>query len=413
MAQAIAITDRQAAFRAPLTEGMRGLLFLLDEAGRKRKMGQSRSEKELLIGMHETEGVGWLTIERILAGGALEGAERRREKDWKELALSAKQAENLVRRLSAERMEEEIERREKAGIQAITALDPAYPALLRQLPDAPWVLYYAGRLELLDRPALSIVGTRMATAYGKKVTEELSSACSAAGLTIVSGLARGIDTSAHAGALGKPGSTIAVLASPADYPYPPENRGLYREIASQGLILSEAPLGTPLTKGHFYLRNRIIAGLSQGTLVVEAGEGSGAMITAKHAFENDRDLFIVPGPITSPRSVGPLRLLREGAKPVMNADDILVDYERALGDWNARFSQPEKRQERRYSTDPEEERLSEAEESLYELLLEEPRTIDDLSERSGMSLGSLHTMLLSLQMKRLVQQLPGAVFAVV
>jgi len=372
-------------------------------------MGKDWDVSELLVGMHETEGVGWITIRRIVASGALEGANRRREKDWMEFALSAKQAAKLAERLSDEKIERAIDSRRRAGISVLTALDPDYPELLKHMDTAPWVLYGIGRLELLARPALAIVGTRVATAYGKRVAEELAASCAAEGIAVVSGMARGIDTAAHAGAIGKEGSTIAVLASPVDSPYPPENRGLYREIAERGLVLSESPAGTPLTKAHFYLRNRIIAGLCQGALVVEAGEGSGALITAQHTLNSNRDLYIVPGPITSPRSTGALKLLRDGAKPVLEAEDILCDYRRALREWRSSSGLAEELPESPGS--PEE--LEEEEASLYEILLEEPRTIDELSELSGMARGQLHTVLLHLQMKRRVQQLPGSMFAVI
>ncbi|THF81275.1 DNA-processing protein DprA [Cohnella fermenti] len=377
-------------------------------------MARDWEASELLVGMHETEGVGWITIRRVIACGALEGANHRRAMDWREFALSARQAANLAERLTDEKIELAIRKRERAGIKVVTRLDPEYPPLLKHIEDPPWVLYAVGRLELLLRPAIAVVGTRTATAYGKRMAEELSASCAQSGITVVSGLARGIDTSAHIGALGKPGTTIAVLASPVDHPYPSENRGLYREIVDEGLAISESPLGAPLTKAHFYLRNRIIAGLCQGALIVEAGEGSGALITSTHALNYNRDVYIVPGPITSPRSVGVLKLLNDGAKPVLGANDVLTDYVRTLGEWRRANGQPEEAAASGHSNAGKAEELTPEEEALHEWLAEEgARTIDELLAWSGMPAGQLHAALLGLQMKRLVQLLPGSIYEVI
>lgn len=361
---------------------------------------------EAMIAMHETEGIGWKTIDRIVKGGGVEGAQHRREADWREFGLYPKQAAKLTARLRPEAVDAARRRRERAGVSAITALEPEYPRLLAKIADPPWVLYYIGRLELATRPSVAIVGTRMATAYGRRVAEDLASDCAHGGLTVVSGLAKGIDTAAHAGALKGPGSTVAVLATPADTPYPLENRMLYREIAERGLLVSETPQGTPLHPGQFPLRNRIIAGLSLGTVVVEAAERSGAMITVDKALEMNRDVFVVPGPITSPRSRGPLSLLRGGAKPVMGIEDIVREYPYLFGEGARPFRVPTA------AGDPLDE-LNEAERKLYKLLLEEPLTIDELMETGRLEAGELHSALLSLRIKRVIEQRPGAVYALI
>lgn len=369
-------------------------------------MTDTLSVTETMIAMHETEGVGWKTINRIVRGGGFIDAQQRREADWKEFGLYPKQAARLTARLRPEAVREARRRRERAGLSAVAALEPEYPRLLLEIADPPWVLYYIGRLELANRPAVAIVGTRMATSYGRRVAEELGTACSAGGLTVVSGLAKGIDTAAHAGALRGSASTVAVLATPADTPYPYENRALYRDIAGAGLLLSETPPGTPLHPGQFPQRNRIIAGLSLGTVVVEAAERSGAMITAKHALDMSRDVFAVPGPITSPRSKGTFELLKLGAKPTATFDDIAKEYpylsaENRLAPLAAGEADAAARE------------LTAAERKLYELVLAEPRTIDELAALSRLEAGELYAALLALQLKRAVEQRPGAVFAAI
>mgnify|MGYP000966271222 CR=1 FL=1 len=373
------------------------------------------SLEEVLIGLHETEGIGWKTIRRIVDRGGLAEAMNRREADWREFGLNTPQRANVVRRLQPEAMEASARRRAQAGVEAVTALDRRrYPRLLKEVPfEPPWVLYCLGRTELLSRrPAVAMVGTRLATAYGRRVAEDLAAACAERGLAVVSGLAKGIDGAAHRGAVGGRGGTIAVLASPADTPYPPENRALYRDIAERGLIVSEMPLGTKLDRAHFVQRNRIIAGLTLGTVVVEAGDGSGALITAEYAVRANRELFAVPGPITSPRSAGALDLLRQGAKPVMNVDDILEEFRHVLapeiGSGPLRYSGwsgPRRADSADLDLTPEEARV-------YELLQDGPLSIDELSARSGLTFGLLHAVLLSLQIKRRIHQQPGSVYTV-
>ncbi|GIO10845.1 DNA processing protein DprA [Cohnella xylanilytica] len=368
-------------------------------------MTEELSMSEAIVAMHETEGIGWITIDRIVRRGGVQGAQRRREADWREYGLYPRQSSKLVEKLRPEAVDASRRRRARKGVSVVTPLDPGYPRLLLEIEQPPWALYYIGRLELADQPSVAIVGTRMATAYGRRVAEDLAAECASGGLTVVSGLAKGIDAAAHAGALHKPAGTVAVLASPADSPYPYENRALYRDIAREGLVLSETPLGTPLHPGQFPLRNRIIAGLSLGTVVVEAAERSGAIITAEHALKMNRDVFVVPGPITSPRSAGALRLFREGAKPVMDVSDIKKEYPylfpRVSEPPSAGFGQAAaKRLE-----------MSPAERTVYELLLDRPRTVDELAEERALEDGALHAALLALQMKRIVVQRPGALYA--
>ncbi len=201
----------------------------------------------------------------------------------------------------------------------------AYPPMLKEIHDPPAVLFVRGRLDPTDKMAVAIVGTRRATRYGKQTAERLAAGLSRAGVTVVSGMALGIDTAAHRGALAAGGRTIAVLASGVLNPFPPDNVKLADEIAAHGAVISEAAPTMPPLSGMFPQRNRIISGLCLGTIVVEAGDRSGALITARHAMEQGREVFAVPGQIDNPAAAGPHRLLRDGAKLVTCVDDVLEE----------------------------------------------------------------------------------------
>jgi DNA processing protein len=201
--------------------------------------------------------------------------------------------------------------------------DAHYPAALRNLPQPPPVLYVQGRLGLLERPGIAVVGTRAHSTYGRDAAVSLVVGLVRAGYTIVSGMARGIDGIAHRTALDVGGDTVGVLGTGIDVPYPPEHEELFQAIAERGCLVSEFPPGTPPHKWHFPQRNRIIAGLSRGVLVIEAPEKSGALITAGYALDEGKEVFAVPGPIHNPTSQGPNRLIQDGAALVTSAADIL------------------------------------------------------------------------------------------
>lgn len=211
------------------------------------------------------------------------------------------------------------------GRALVTLADAEYPRLLLEIPDPPPVLYCRGRVELLARPALAVVGSRNATPQGKRDAENFSRAFSAAGITIVSGLAQGVDAAAHRGGLAGGGSTIAVLGTGVDRVYPQSNAALAADIERDGLLLSEFPLGTRALPHHFPRRNRLISGLAQGCLVIEAALASGSLITARAAAEQGRDVFALPGSIHSPLSKGCHALIKSGAKLVESADDVLAE----------------------------------------------------------------------------------------
>jgi DNA processing protein len=226
---------------------------------------------------------------------------------------------------AGESADAELDRAEAAGIRAICLEDEAYPAMLKTISDAPPVLWVRGRLEPRDLNALAIVGSRRCSHYGREQADRFGSLVAQAGLTIVSGGARGVDSAAHRGAMALPnGRTIAVLGCGVDIAYPPENAGLFAEIAKRGAVVSEFALGTPPAKENFPRRNRIISGMSRGVLVVEADVASGALITARLACDShNRPVFAIPGKIDNPMSAGPHALIRDGAVLVTGLEDVL------------------------------------------------------------------------------------------
>jgi DNA processing protein len=228
-------------------------------------------------------------------------------------------------RAAAAQVDAELERCRAGGITLLCTDDESYPLLLRSIPDPPNVLYVRGSLEPRDLHAVSIVGSRKCSFYGREQAERFAALLAGAGVTVISGGARGVDSAAHRGALSHPqGRTLAVLGSGIDVPYPPENAPLFEQIARRGAVISEFPLGTPPMKEHFPRRNRIVSGLSRGVLVVEADVRSGALITARQACDDHgRPVFALPGRVDNPLSAGPHQLIRDGATLAANLEDIL------------------------------------------------------------------------------------------
>jgi len=282
-------------------------------------------------------------------------------------------------------------RLEKAGASVLILDDPAYPSALREIADPPPVLYVRGEITPADDWAIAVVGTRRASSYGRQVTERLVADVARAGITVVSGLARGIDTHAHRAALAAGGRTIAVLGSGLDRLYPEENSALAGQIAQSGAILTEFPLGTPPDATNFPRRNRIVSGLARATLVVEADLKSGAMITATQAAEQGRDVFAVPGSIFSALSAGPHQLIREGARVVAEASDILEELHltAVVEQQAAREALP---------ADP-------TEAALMQLLSDEPTHVDDLTRGAMLSSATVSATLTILELKGLARQL--------
>jgi len=284
-----------------------------------------------------------------------------------------------------------------ADVRVLVWGDPDYPAPLQQVGSAPPVIYVRGTLEVEDARAVAVVGSRRATAYGEAVAGDLARELAQRGLTIVSGLARGIDAAAHRGALDAGGRTLAVLGSGLDQIYPPEHRGLAEAVGRTGALLSEFPLGTPPLRLHFPQRNRIISGLSLGVVVVEAGLGSGALITADHALEQGREVFAVPGRVHARYSEGCNRLIKAGAKLVESWEDVVSELVPAL--------KPPRRRARRAppSLTPDEQRV-------YEALAAGPLHIDAIIVATGLGGGRVASILVELEMRGVVRAVKGKVF---
>src|SRR6266404_1461769 len=303
---------------------------------------------------------------------------------------------------------EEVARLAAIGARVIPCTDDEYPPLLAQLADAP--LYLVARGErLLDAPAIAVVGARHATPYGKDVAARFAEELAQAGVTVVSGLARGIDGAAHTGALRGGGHTVAVLGCGIDVVYPPEHAALTAEIVASGTLLSERPLGTPPLAEHFPARNRIIAGLTHGTLVVEAAEHSGSQITARLALDQGREVFAVPGRIDSPLSVGTHRLIQEGAKLVGSVDDLLTEIlpalrARGMATGSPRDAWTSASRAASATTATLED------DALVPLLAGGPIAADDLIRQSGLPAAQVLTRILELELRGVLMQLPGKQF---
>lgn len=296
-------------------------------------------------------------------------------------------------------VEKELQKIVRAGARLVTQTDDDYPVNLTHVHDPPPFLYVCGTLVPDDRVAIAIVGSRSASAYGRGVAQELARGLAEKGVTVVSGLARGIDAEAHRAALAAGGRTIAVLGSGVDVIYPSEHRALAKEITTSGAVVSEFALGSKPEAVHFPYRNRVISGLALGTVVVEATEKSGSLITARCALDQNREVFAVPGNITASRSRGPNRLIKDGAKLVEGVDDILSEIAPALAP------------ARSVSLTPPAVPLEPHEALLVGLFDGEPLHVDTLIAKSGLSAARVLELLLGLELKGVVTQLPGTHFA--
>ena len=284
------------------------------------------------------------------------------------------------------------------GATILTYQDPGYPQRLLTIYDYPPLLYVRGRLSEADELAVAVVGSRRASSYGRKVAQNIAAGLAQRGVTVISGLARGVDSVAHRGALAVGGRTVAVLGSGIDVIYPAENKALAGQIVQNGAVMSEFPPGSGPEAGHFPRRNRIISGLSMGVVVVEAGVRSGALLTARFALDQNREVFAVPGNIDFAGSQGPHHLIQDGAKLVRNVQDILDELPVPGRTEHAGLpvrSMPS---------------LSADEEKLLDVVTDQPAAVDDLIARSGLQPAETLVLLLSLEMKGLIQQLFGKKF---
>jgi DNA processing protein len=320
--------------------------------------------------------------------------------------ISKRQSAAILNYKAPQSIKVELDRAHQKGYKIITLADSLYPPLLREIPDPPPFLYVSGSLDGSPKN-IAVVGSRHPTAYGISATQKLCADLSAHGVTVVSGMAVGIDTAAHQGALAGKGKTIAVLGSGFNKIYPSQNLGLFERISEKGAVISEFALDTQPEAHHFPIRNRIISGMSMGTVVVEASRKSGALITARLAADQNREVFAVPGSIQSFKSTGTHALIKQGAKLVENAQDIIEE----LVAYMSTPSLPEghvrnNAAQRQISLAPEER-------TVYNILSPYPEHIDTLIRKTHIESGKLLSLLLQLELKGIVQQLPGKYFALV
>jgi DNA processing protein len=290
-------------------------------------------------------------------------------------------------------------RAQELGLTLLTLADDAYPSSLREIYDPPLVLYIKGTIPETWPRGVAVVGSRETSHYGLECAKKLGYQLAYAGVPVISGLARGIDTSAHLGALAAKGATWAVLGCGLDQMYPPENDALAAKIVeSGGCLLSELPLGTSPDKRTFPMRNRIVSGLSFGVLVIEAGRRSGALITARQALEQGRQVFAVPGRIDNPLAQGCHQLIKDGAKLVEGVEDILTELEFLIPRDSVATPRP-------LPTN-----LTPEEETIYAAIELDETPIDTITQATGLPSGTVSSTLLRLEMRKLVRQLPGKVF---
>jgi len=349
-------------------------------------------ELKYWVGFSRIPGIGQVRISHLIEHfGSLQPAWKATESELKQAGLDSRSIDNLLLLRPKISLDAEIEKLERYKVTALTCEDTSYPPRLREIYDYPPVLYVRGNILSQDETLLAVVGTRRPTIYGRQVTEEIVADLARSKVTIVSGLARGIDSIAHRATLDAGGKTIAVFASGLDIVYPAENAKLAQAIMEQGALVSEYPLGTRPKAERFPLRNRIMSGLSAGVLVVEAGERSGALITALQAVEQNREVFAIPGSILSPASKGTNRLILEGAKLVRSCSDVLEEL-------NLSIAAPQQLEIKEFSP------ANKAESAILKQLTHEPSHIDEICRRSGLAMPEASSTLAILELKGMAKQ---------
>jgi DNA processing protein len=351
------------------------------------------------IALTEVPEIGPITAKKLLA--IYKRPESIFKASYKELSgipgISSRRAKNIKDFSGWGKIENSIKMLEHRGIRTVIFHDKDYPETLKNIDDAPIVFYMKGKIQKEDRYAISIVGSRKFSSYGKFASEKLSGELASMGFTIVSGMARGIDTLAHTAAIKSGGRSIAVLGSGIDIPYPAENKGLIEKIASSGYVMSEFSLGTKPDKENFPKRNRLISGLSLGVLVVEATAESGSLITATYAMEQGKEVFAVPGCINSLNSEGTNGLIKKGAKLVQKVEDVVEELAPILKG----FLRSKEKAKIELTVD---------EQRVCDIMTSEPRHVDVLSRESSMPASKVLGILLSLELKGIARQAEGKKF---
>lgn len=367
------------------------------------------------IALNMTPGVGPRVATKLLERfGSPDAVFHARRAELESLRVKPETIESIIKREFDERASGELERVKALGGDILILDDGSYPGLLREIADPPMVLYVRGDWQAcFEQPCVGVIGSRLCSTYGANAAEMLARDLASRGITVVSGLARGIDTSAHKGAIAGKGRTIAVLGTGIDGVYPKENARLTHEILdSGGALVTQFPLGTPPLKDNFPYRNRIISGLSHGVLIVEASERSGSLITARLAMEQNREVMAVPGNITSSNSYGTNYLIKAGAKLVQQWQDVVAELPSEIA---AAILPPKVDEKRNGRSKPEEfmpTDLSENERKIWSILpADEAVHIDALLESSGLSFGDLNSVLVGLDIRDLIRVLPGKHYA--
>lgn len=361
--------------------------------------------REALIALNLIEHVGPVRVRQLLEvfGTPEDILNARREQLLAVQGIGQETAEAIADWENGVDLSGELRRIKDYGCSVVIPQDEIYPDLLRQIYDPPIVLYVKGSLDRKDRNAIALVGSRLTTNYGQEVARKLAYQLALVGVTVVSGGARGIDTSVHQGALSARGRTIAVLGTGINIVFPPENADLFQRIAEHGAVMTQFPFNRQADKQTFPIRNRIVAGMTIGTVVVEANLTSGALITANMAVDYGRQVFAVPGRIDSPRSKGCHDLIRKGAKLCEGAEDILSEFEYLFPPSN-----------RPAGSDPGAGlatlNLSETEQKVLGALNEVESTTDEVIRRTGLPSATVSVALFGLELKRLIRQLPGKLF---
>jgi DNA processing protein len=352
------------------------------------------------IGLNMVKGIGAVRLRTLLdTFGDAQSAWHAPTEALISAGLSAKIVDNLCKLRSNVSLDEVWDRLKKQNIEVLTWEDDQYPTRLRDIDSAPPVLYVRGYIDAEDQWAVAIVGTRRITAYGQQVAERISTYLSSNGITVVSGLALGVDTVAHRACLDAGGRTLAVLGSGVDQIYPPQNRALADKIIENGALISDYAPGTAPEANNFPPRNRIIAGLSLATVVIEADIRSGALITANFALEQGREVFAVPGNVFSPQSRGPNRLIQNGAHPLLDPKEILevFDLTRVIEQREARVVLPS----------------NTTEAQLFEVLGYEPLHIDEVRAKTNLPIDQVTATLAMMELKGMVRQVGGMRYTVI
>lgn len=357
-------------------------------------------DKRYWVGFNLVKGIGAVRLQALQDHfGDLEIAWQAPVDALQAAGLSPKLAERVAQVRASVDLEKYLAQVAAQGIHILTWEDALYPPRLKEIDQPPPVLYVRGELKSDDFWAVAVVGTRRVTAYGRQVTENLASFLAANGVTVVSGLARGVDAIAHQSALKAGGRTLAILGSGVDCIYPPEHTQLAGKMISSGAILSDYAPGTPPDASNFPPRNRIISGLSMATVVVEAGETSGALITAQFAVDQGREVFAVPGNILAPQSKGANRLIAQGARPMLSGRDLLdaLNLMRVTEQRQVRKTLP----------------ADEIEASLMSVLTHEPLHVDEIRNQTGLPIERVSATLTMMELKGLVRQVGGMNFVAV